>query len=438
MVAFNQYVRVYEYEVHVLVYNTITGEIIILPKEYVDGNTITEQISISLKEYMYKHYFFNRDLPWDKFRKRYEANNRLLISLETFLACNLSCPYCYQINNSHLKARISKENLDLLFEYIVKVHQEVQFDILLLKILGGEPTLDWSPSEYLLQKVIPFCKQNNIKLNLRVDTNCTDISSLVSITGYDSILFTVPLCHKEIHDKYRHYRNGKGTYDDIIENILVLEKMPNSTVVIRHNTDSHNIIRFHDFLDDICTKGLRAPLIMPQFTTNPALGEYKNQLTYDKYVKWVSSECIDSLVEHKLNVHFAPRLLLNGKCMQWSHFSLKLFSDGKVGACAAHFFDQSNPYISDILANGLESIKTFWNATKSTDLFGDEKCSKCPSFFACSGHYKLPCIKDLNLEKCKPETNMYLNWTLYFRTLYKYIVDGKQGYFLGHNIKFID
>lgn len=429
MTELNKFVRTYRFEKHALIYNTINGEIIILPQNGLINLAISDNISNLVKEYMYKHYFLDRDLPWHSFEDRFESNNRLLISLETFLACNLSCPYCYQINNNHDKAKISRYNLDLLFDYITSVHQKSRFDILILKILGGEPSLDWTPADYLLQKIVPFCKTNHIKLGLRIDTNCTDTSDFTSLSGYDTILFTVPLCHKESHDRYRHYRNGRGTYDEITENALVLSKLPNSQLVLRHNTDSYNINRFDEYLEDVSAKGLTIATIMPQFTTNPDYGDYKNQLTYQQYVNWLSSDCIDSMIKHGFYVPIYPRLLLDGKCQQWSKYSFKLFSDGKVGACAAHFFDPQNPRLTDIMDEGTDSITKYWNSTKSFRVFDDSMCRNCASLFGCSGHYKLPCIQELGLEPCKPEENLYLNWELYFQTIYKHICQGKSTYF---------
>lgn len=437
MASFNQYVRIYEFDVHVLIYNTINGETIILPKEYINGNEISELLAEPVREYLQKYYFSDRALPWDKFQQCFESTNRLLISLETSLACNLSCPYCYQINNTYKRTKISKKNLDLLFEYIVKVHQKVSYEILVLKILGGEPSLDWSPSDYFLQKILPFCHSNKIKLDLRIDTNCTNISELKTISGYDSILFTIPLCNKKQHDIYRRYANGQGTYDSIIENIRILQTMHNCSIVLRHNTDSYNIATFGEYIKDISSIGLKDPIIMPQFTTNPEFGEFENQLSYTNYVKWLSTECIDILVMNNFNVHILPRLALWGKCQQWSKYSLKLFSDGRVGACAAHFFDDSNPHISDIMNNGIESIETYWGRTKTTDIFNDEKCRSCKSFFGCSGHYKLPCIKEFNIDRCRPEENLYLDWQHYFKTIYRHVIEGNQKYIPGLKIKVI-
>ena len=438
MITLNQYVRVYQFDNHTLVYNTINGEVLLFPKGIVKDRILSKNIPTSIEKYMFGHYFLNRDLPWDKFEERFESSNCLLISLELFLACNLSCPYCYQINNDHSKAKVSKLNLDLLFEYIASVHQKQNFSILILKVLGGEPSLDWELADYFLQKIIPFCKNNNIKLDLRIDTNCTDVRYFLSIVGYDKILFTVPLCNKEQHDQYRHLKNGKGTYDNIIENVISLDKMPNSSIVLRHNTDSFNILTFDSYLEDLAKKKLNKHIIVSQFTRHPYHGDYQNALTYQQYVDWLSSEYINLLISHGFQVSIYPHLMLEGKCQQWSNYSLKLFSDGKVGACAAHFYDTGNPYLSDIMQNGIESINTYWNSTKSTRLFHDSKCKTCPSLFTCSGHYKLPCIKEFNISPCNPEKNLYLNWDIYFHTIYKQILAGNQKYLLKPSIKYMN
>lgn len=434
MANINQYIRHYRFEDQVLLYNTINGEILIMPHNGIADVSILDTIDSSLNKYLYTHYFLDRPLPWDKFEKRYESNNCLLISLETSLACNLSCPYCYQLNNNHLKDEISKDNLNILFNYISEVHKKVKFDVLSLKILGGEPSLNWTQADYLLKKIIPFCKNNNVKLDLRIDTNCTNISKFLEIKDYDSILFTIPLCNKKIHDKYRHYRNGCGTYEDIINNAAILGSMPNCSIVLRHNTDGYNYSCFNEYLSDISSRNLKHFTIVPQFTTNPNYGDYENQLTYQQYVDWISSDCINYLVKYDFNVPIYPRLMLNGKCQHQSTYSLKLFSDGKVGACAAHFYDSENPYLSEIMSSGIDSIQKYWNGTKSTRLFNDINCQNCRSFFGCSGHYKLPCIQALGIEPCKPEEGLYLNWPLYFQTIYNHIISGKASLFPGIKI----
>ena len=70
METFSQYIRIYPFDVHVLVYNTINGEVIIFPKDSVSGNKIIGQLDARLKEYLYKHYFFDCVLPWNKFAER--------------------------------------------------------------------------------------------------------------------------------------------------------------------------------------------------------------------------------------------------------------------------------------------------------------------------------------------------------------------------------
>ena len=64
-----------------------------------------------------------------------------------------------------------------------------------------------------------FCKSNEVRFHLLVDTNGTRIDDLMTLEGYDSLLLTIPLSYKECHDRVRFDAKGNGTYDAIIENI---------------------------------------------------------------------------------------------------------------------------------------------------------------------------------------------------------------------------
>ena len=303
-------------------------------------------------------------------------------------------------------------------------------------MLGGEPSVNWTPGDYFLKRISSFCNKNNIRLDLYIDTNGTNIDSFVHLDGYTTLTFNIPLCHKKYHDKYRSFHSGQGTYDIIIDNANTLATMPNASILLRHNTDTYNARVFDEYLSDLRRRINFEPLLIPFYTTDPIYGDYKNALSYYDYVLWRSSSCIDSLLENGFNIAYAPRTVKEGECQHASKYSLKLFSNGRVGACAVNFYDEENPLLSKLVKEDFAYIDRYWNGGKRLKLFRDfAHCKECQSIFTCLGDYLLPCVRELGL-KCDPHKNVYFDFEQYFIRLLDTCLKGNAHRF--KSIKIID
>ena len=430
----SRYIRLYYFDNKCILYNTKNCVCVIVPKKLIEGERSLATDDVTKIHFLESHSFFI-----DRVEKndcdRYFSQDTLFVSIETSLSCNFSCPYCYQTNNQYGKNIITSESLNLLFSYIKRVHKKTNLRVLYLKILGGEPSISWIKIVPFLSVIYGYCKNNHIRMNLKVDTNGFYVEPFTKYNLYDTIHFTIPLCHKSIHNRYRQSKNREDTYDIIVSNINKLSLMRDSSFVIRHNTDACNIQLFDNYLSDIREKLRFNPNINPQYTTNPLLGKYNNQLSRADYIHWLSTSCIDSLIKRKFGVYVSPLRL--GACSYNSTYSIKLFSSGKVGACARFFYDNDNPFLSEILEkDNLTKDGSWWKGAKEFSPFKISKCLNCPSLFTCGGHYFLPCIKDYDLPKCNPEKTLYIDYEEYFMRLHKYYELGKVSQF--KNIHFYD
>lgn len=434
MYKISKYSRVFtDIDDDIVVYNTINRGLASLPKDYfVDENTLRNNIPEDDLSYIKELGFINDSIDFDVLRSHYENADTLIISLETLLSCNLSCPYCYQIGKSSTKHSISQANLDLLFEYAVKVFYIVHYKFLTLKILGGEPSINWSIADYIINKLYNFSKSHGVDFKLMIDTNCTRIEDFLRLKSYNSVIFTIPLTHKDCHDVVRRYKSGKGTYDEIIHNVNELEQiLPNSTFVLRYNMDADNIQKFNDYLVDIKSRILFTPIISPNYTLNLGEGGFHNKLSHDDFVKWCSSYFIDAMVRVEYPIIISP-VTLSYKCQYRQKYSLKVFSDGTVGACAMNFFDLSRPTLKEVLEN-IENIDTYWNNAKGYSLLSQPKCLNCSSLFLCAGAYTNPCIKSLKLHECVPHKNISVDLKLFLKHYIKYSKAGYGDLFVGFN-----
>ncbi len=133
-------------------------------------------------------------------------------------ACNLGCKYCFAGEGEYhgpcgiMSLEVGKKALDYLVANSgSRRNLEVDF-------FGGEPLLNWDVVKELVRYGRSIEKEHDKNFRFTLTTNGTllndeimefvnkEMSNLVlSIDG-----------RKEVHDRMRPYRNGKGSYDEII------------------------------------------------------------------------------------------------------------------------------------------------------------------------------------------------------------------------------
>ena len=346
----SKYIRIFDdIAEDVILYNTRNRAIIGIPVEFQEGRELNDIVSDDELKELKDLGFFDSDFVEEE--TIYDSFSSLIISVETMLACNLACPYCYQIGKK-TQSLLSEESINCLCSYIEKIWHKAKYKNLVLKVLGGEPALFWNKAESIINGCKKFCDLNSISLQLMIDTNGTIIKDYFKLKDFSSVLFTIPITHKFCHNKVRVHSDGHGTYDDILSNLEILKKeLPNSDIIVRYNVDAENILLFRDFVKDIKNKISFAPILSPNYTMNLGEGGFKNRLSYHDFVEWLSTDCIDILLENDLPITISP-FSLKQKCQCWSPYSLKLFSDGTVGACAMSFFDNERPTIQTLLNEG--------------------------------------------------------------------------------------
>jgi len=384
----------------VILFNTIDKSIVSIEKKYIDETEKTLRASLP-EDYFHvlsDMGFFISDEEGEKIAANYyETDDRLIISVETGLACNLRCPYCYQGDEKN-NSTISPEDITHLINYIKCVDEKIEYRDVVLKVLGGEPTIMWETAERIIKKVYNYCKEKSKPMHLMIDTNGVSMADIIDLKDYDTLLLTIPLVHKEIHDKTRFLRDGTGTYNSITSNLNDIHRInPDVTIVLRHNTDSENINTFKSFVQNLKEDLTFTPIIDLSYTTELGNNNYENTLSYEEFLKWKSNEAIRVLAENDFWIMQSP-LMTYERCQYRSRYSLKIFSDGTVGSCAMDFFSEGRVHI--------RSLKEVMDYLEKRSLLIDsmtKKCIKCKSFFLCACSYMLPCIQSLGTTECRDD-----------------------------------
>jgi len=147
------------------------------------------------------------------------------------LRCNLKCDYCQSSSEPNIKKKdmtesLAKKTVDFIFSIphpSRKVHIEFQ---------GGEPLLRWDIIKYIVEYTRKKSKKMKFRLpSFSISTNLLlmneEIAKDVVNYNINKITFKITTSldgPKKIHDSQRKYLNNKGSYEEVIYWIDLLQK----------------------------------------------------------------------------------------------------------------------------------------------------------------------------------------------------------------------
>lgn len=163
--------------------------------------------------------------------------------------CNFKCWYCYE---THIKdSKMSEdmiENVIKLAKNIIKKNSNLE--LFYLSWFGGEPLLQYKTVVLpLLKSLSKICLEENIKFESGFTTNglliTQEMIDSFKLYNVDQLQITLD-GKKSIHNKIRFISSKKGSYDEIIKNIILLAEN-DLKVIVRINCVDETL----DGLDDI-------------------------------------------------------------------------------------------------------------------------------------------------------------------------------------------
>lgn len=217
-------------------------------------DSLLERKYLFENENEYKNFITSVDMKIEELEKKATPNFLVVPSY----ACNLQCIYCYE-QTYMIKGTTDIDSLkmvDLQFERIDKIMgvYEKKYgkttDDIRITIMGGEPLLRCNV------KTISYIFEQTKKRNYTLDivSNGVDLNYYIDLFNeykdtLDHIQITVDGV-KEIHDKRRIFRDGRGSFDLIMNNIHL--SIDNGiTIVLRVNVDATNINELSQLADKL-------------------------------------------------------------------------------------------------------------------------------------------------------------------------------------------
>jgi len=178
---------------------------------------------------------------YQKQKKQFDKT-QFMISLT--YGCNLGCDYCFEKDLEPLPmTRIDFSKVLNFVKKRILFHKNKKVEI---HLFGGEPFLYPELAKEFIEKVNRFCNKHNKKFSFLVYTNGTCINkkaldwlkkaSKKHILKYAQVTLDGP---KLLHDARRHHKNNTGTFDKIIDTLIIFRKN-NIKAVARINIDAKN------------------------------------------------------------------------------------------------------------------------------------------------------------------------------------------------------
>lgn len=134
--------------------------------------------------------------------------------------CNLGCTYCFGNQGTYGHECIMSEEtamraIDFMLEQAPKRKEFI------VCFFGGEPLMNFSLIEKVLDYCDDLCEKRNIKIYFHMTTNGTILNDriLERIVRHNIVVLISMDGPEEIHDRYRKFKNGKGTFKVIADNV---------------------------------------------------------------------------------------------------------------------------------------------------------------------------------------------------------------------------
>ena len=171
-------------------------------------------------------------------------------------SCNLCCKYCYAHQGLYDKPfeQLRFEKGVEAIDYISKSAMMHNSNNITIAFFGGEPLLSFN----LIKKLVSYAENKYPKLikKYQITTNGTLINDSIAefMEKYNFNIMISIDGGKEHHNKYRRFKNGMGSYDDVVlgASLIQNKELLNARITI---TDVN--VLMHEYIDTILNLGIK-------------------------------------------------------------------------------------------------------------------------------------------------------------------------------------
>lgn len=232
------------------IYNTISGCIVKLSHRlysYIEGNDDRQMINANgmsnklISMLLCNHIIYSQEheesayLEYQQKRDMHDDSFLSMVMLPT-LKCNLRCHYCYEKDKNISLSEDALNTLKLFFD-----NQSKHRKYIAIRWSGGEILTYWSQIKELSKSIIESCQKNNcVYISSAISNGSLLTSAIVDEMVECNIKsLQITLDGDEVHhNRVRYYKDGKGTFKQILNSIAIASQR--LKVIVRINLDKHN------------------------------------------------------------------------------------------------------------------------------------------------------------------------------------------------------
>jgi len=380
------------------------GELKKIPSKYIES--LFDQgmlMPSSENETQYVKYLFN---------KGQFSNESLGLMILTTYDCNLKCSYCIETDiQPFRKEYTNKDTVESIISWIQLKVEERHPKFIEVVFYGGEPLLNKNPIFQISNILHSDSPKKGVNYSFGIITNGTiDLSENefkeLTKNGMKFIQITID-GNKEINDHRRIYKNGKGTFNDIISNLKKFVEFV--TVIVRVNIDKDNMKDIKNLMKSLEEKRLKEKI---KLDFAPRMKSCLRNISCDKDVlddKEFAHFIADDLLPFVKNKGFsvAERFVRNGPCLLMSESQFVIDPVGDIYKCAGFVG------MSDFVVGNVKERKFNRRYVKFISRDNWLECIKCPYVPLCGGGCAFESytkLGDYNKRVCKKE--LFSNITL--------------------------
>ena len=311
-------------------------------------------------------------------------NSALSVTVVLNLDCNFACIYCYE---GDMKGRLymSQQTATYLVDYI-KQRFGPNKTTLIVDFYGGEPLLSLGIIKSVSKELKAFAESRDATYNFSLITNGAlfkrkTAQELVEL-GLDRVKITLD-GPPDIHDHYRPFKSGRGSFDVILKNIK--ETWDLARIGIGGNFDRSTYTHFPRLLDQLEKEGL-GPDKIAAVKFDPISNRPEDAISPTDYKDGCMS--INEPWLQEAGAYLRAEILMRGYhtlktkplfCLIENKDAFVVNYDGVIYKCPA-FIGQPGYAVGDLQSGVSNDTDTY-----KLDIWKNEKCAECEYLPLCFG-----------------------------------------------------
>ncbi len=330
----------------------------------------------------------------------------LTLTIAPSLACNFDCPYCFE---SHSAVRMSEETQGALVRF--SDYHLIKAGALRICWFGGEPTLCFSIIEKIQSQLLELADKRRVKIipggiitnGYLLDTTMARRLKDLRI-AHAQITIDGP---QAVHDRRRKLRNGKGTFDRIIDNLSSAADILN--INVRINVDKDNVDSAYEVVDILRQREI-LPKVVVTFAqvrlSGNTCSDIRDRCYDQKEFARILAQIHSQLLNRGINRIEYPHPLGGAACGALAEGYYVISPTGHLFRCWEELSMDAKKSVGDLFSPQPEDYqRENLKAYHSWDPFALAGCKRCSILPICMGGCPLS-----GMEKGKTASGACSSW----------------------------